>query len=174
MDRRRAAVAGVRGCDGLCSIAVGLILSQDRPQVAVTEDQHLVGDRGQDDDHEPFGVGVRAGPRAGIITASAPVPASPFQAGNQVNVLVAGLARRPSVPVRSFDCRPGECTDNMADRTRREGRYQLENRRSDGIRLVRVKRSVKPSASVCRRETGWPEEPAPPCLWGTATKCSTS
>ena len=135
MDRRRAAVAGVRGCDGLCSIAVGLILSQDRPQVAVTEDQHLVGDRGQDDDHEPFGVGVRAGPRAGIITASAPVPASPFQAGNQVNVLVAGLARTLSVPVRGFTHPPWRMHGHMADRTGCEGRYRLQNCRSGGMWL---------------------------------------
>ena len=146
MDRRRAAVVGVGGCDGLCSIAVGLILSQDRPQVAVTEDQHLVGERGQDDDHDPFGVSVRAGPRAGIITASAPVQASPSQAGNQVNVLAVGLAWTLSVPVRGFACPARRAHGHMADRTRCEGRYQLENRRSGDMWPVRVKRSVKPSA----------------------------
>ena len=46
---------------GSSSVVVGLVLSQDRPQVAVTEDQHPVGDLRPGGEHEPFGAGDRAG-----------------------------------------------------------------------------------------------------------------
>ena len=42
-EGRRVAAAGVGGCDGVLSVVVGLMLSRNRPQVAVIEDQHLVG-----------------------------------------------------------------------------------------------------------------------------------
>ena len=44
---------------GAPSVVMGLILSQDRPQVPLTEDQHPVGDLGPGGEHEPFRIGVR-------------------------------------------------------------------------------------------------------------------
>ena len=60
---------------------------------------------------------------------------------NSATVLVAGLhGRCPRFHL------PGPASPHMTDRAGHEGRYQLENRRSGGIWLVRDKRSVKPSA----------------------------
>ena len=62
------------------------------------------------DEHEPFRRRRSRGIAAGS-TALTPVLASPSQASDQVNVLVAGLGRTPSVPVRGFAAPPGERTD---------------------------------------------------------------
>ena len=51
---------GLTAAMGSSSVVVGLELSQDRPQVAVTEDQHPVGDLRPGGEHEPFGAGDRA------------------------------------------------------------------------------------------------------------------
>ena len=37
---------------------MALVLGQDRPQVPLAEDEHLVGDLGPGGEHEPFCVGV--------------------------------------------------------------------------------------------------------------------
>ena len=41
------------------SVVMGLILSQDRPQVPFAEDQHPVGDLGPGGEHESFRISVR-------------------------------------------------------------------------------------------------------------------
>ena len=40
------------------SVVMGLILSQDRPQVPLTGDQHPVGDLGPGGEHESFRISV--------------------------------------------------------------------------------------------------------------------
>ncbi len=61
--------------------------------------------------HEAPGIGVRAGLRDGIITASTPALARPSQASNQVNVLVAALRGRCPCLSAVSPARPGERTD---------------------------------------------------------------
>ena len=39
-------------------VVVGLALGQDRPQMPLAEDQHLVGDLGPGREHEPFCISV--------------------------------------------------------------------------------------------------------------------
>jgi hypothetical protein len=46
---------------GSSSVVVGLVPGEDRFQMSFAEDQHPVGDLGPGGEHEPFGVGVRAG-----------------------------------------------------------------------------------------------------------------
>src|ERR1700745_2018335 len=41
-------------------VVMALILGQDRPQMPLAEDEHLVGDLGPGGEHEPFRVSVRA------------------------------------------------------------------------------------------------------------------
>ena len=43
---------------GTASVVMGLVLGQDRPQVALAEDQHPVGDLGPGGEHEPFRIGI--------------------------------------------------------------------------------------------------------------------
>jgi len=95
-------VAGPRrpeqdGCDGVVARCSGLLLSQDRRQVAVTEDQHSVGD-------------LRPG-GAGSSRLRLPALGCPSQAINQVNVLVAGLHGRCPCLSAVSPTWPGERTD---------------------------------------------------------------
>ena len=50
---------------GSSSVAVGLVLGQDRPQMSLAEHQHPVGDLRLGGEHEPFRMSVRAGFGAG-------------------------------------------------------------------------------------------------------------
>jgi hypothetical protein len=96
---------------GSSSVVVGLLPSQDRLQVAVTEDQHPVGDLRPGGEHESFCVGVRGGLRGGIITALTPALTGPSQASNHLNVLVAGLHGRCPCLSAVHLLGPGERTD---------------------------------------------------------------
>jgi hypothetical protein len=58
------------------------------------------------------------------------------------------LAQTLYVPVRGFTCPARRAHGHMADRTRREGWYRLENSRSGGMWPLRVKRSVNRRLSL--------------------------
>ena len=73
-------------------------------------------------------------------------PAGPSQASSPVKVLVAGLYGRCPCLSAGFTGPARRAHGHMTDRTGREGRNQLENRRSGGMWPLRAKRSVKPSA----------------------------
>ena len=57
--------AGLATADGVVLRCIGSVLSQDRRQTAVAEDQHLVRGPGPSGEREPFGVGTRADCGAG-------------------------------------------------------------------------------------------------------------
>jgi hypothetical protein len=73
----------------LSSVVVRAYSAGNRPQVALTEDQHQVGDLGPGGEQEPFRIGIRAmaSERDGFDARSGP-------ASNQVNMLVDGLRGR--------------------------------------------------------------------------------
>jgi hypothetical protein len=57
----RAGRAELPAAVGAPSVVVGLVPGEDRPEVSFAGDQHPVGDLGPGGEHEPFGIGVRAG-----------------------------------------------------------------------------------------------------------------
>jgi hypothetical protein len=57
----RAGRAELPAAVGAPSVVVGLVPGEDRPEVSFAGDQHAVGDLGPGGEHEPFGIGVRAG-----------------------------------------------------------------------------------------------------------------
>jgi hypothetical protein len=88
----------------------------------------------------------REGFGAGSSRLRSPRWHGPSQARQSGERAGSRLARTLSVPVRGFTCPARRAHGHMTDRTGREGRYQLENTRSDGIWPHQAKRSVKPSA----------------------------
>jgi hypothetical protein len=110
----RVAAAGGRSWRlrwGSSSVVVGLVLSQDRPQAAVTEDQPPVGDLRPGGEHERFGGGVRAGTAGRDHHGFDGRAGKPIPARNQVNVLVAGLHGRCPYLSAVSRTRPGGRTD---------------------------------------------------------------
>jgi len=98
---------------GSSSVVEGLVLSRDRSQVAVTEDQHPVGDLRLGGEREPFGAGVRAGTAGRDHTASTPA-GEPFPGQQPGERAGSRLARTLSVAIRGFT-HPGPASARTYD-----------------------------------------------------------
>jgi len=80
-----------------------------------------------------FALASERGLLCAIIAASMLALAGPSQASSQVKVLVAGLYGRCPCLSAGFTGPARRAHGHMTDRTGREGRNQLENRRSGGM-----------------------------------------
>ena len=121
-DRRRSLTSGL--VRAVLVIVLG-VLGENLRQMLLVENQHLIEDLTAERADHALADRIRAGTarRDHGFDARA---GKPFQASNQVNVLVAGLHRRCPLPVRGFTCPARRAHRRMTDRTGREGRYQLD------------------------------------------------
>jgi len=96
---------------GSSSVVVGLVLGQDRPRVAVTEDLHPIGDLCSDGEQQTPREVVRAGTAGRDHHGFDAALASQSLVSSPVKVLVAGLRGR--CPCLSADslAQPGERPD---------------------------------------------------------------